>query len=71
MTSSKSQFAFPLMRGSTRRAYPLSYLFRRYTQELTNAPCHYGLIEPSHWNQPDWRVVASSSSRVRPTSRSS
>lgn len=28
--------------------------FKQYTQALTNTKCHYGLIEPSQWNQPDW-----------------
>ena len=33
---------------------PFSQEFKKYTQELTSAECFYGLIEPSHWNQPDW-----------------
>lgn len=28
----------------------------RYTQALTNAKCHYGLIEHDEWFQPDWYV---------------
>lgn len=26
----------------------------RYTQQLTKSKCYYGLIEKSHWVQPDW-----------------
>ncbi|RSH94087.1 alpha 1,2-mannosyltransferase 2.4.1 [Saitozyma podzolica] len=28
--------------------------FKRYTQSLTSANCHYGKIEHDHWFQPDW-----------------
>ncbi|WWD01339.1 hypothetical protein V866_008282 [Kwoniella sp. B9012] len=28
--------------------------FKRYTQSLTKAKCHYGKIEPDHWHQPEW-----------------
>ncbi|KAL7424052.1 hypothetical protein Q5752_001637 [Cryptotrichosporon argae] len=28
--------------------------FKRYTQSVTSAKCHYGLIEPEHWFQPEW-----------------
>ncbi|WVW83027.1 hypothetical protein I302_105044 [Kwoniella bestiolae CBS 10118] len=28
--------------------------FKRYTQSMTKAKCHYGKIEPDHWHQPEW-----------------
>lgn len=33
---------------------PFDDVFIKYTSELTNSKCHYGLIEPDHWHQPDW-----------------
>jgi alpha 1,2-mannosyltransferase len=33
---------------------PFSDEFKKYTQQLTNAPCHYGQIPQEHWVQPDW-----------------
>jgi hypothetical protein len=33
---------------------PFDDAFKEHTQRLTNAKCHYGLIEPDHWHQPDW-----------------
>lgn len=28
--------------------------FKKHTQSMTKAKCHYGLIPSEHWNQPDW-----------------
>ncbi|KAJ9104391.1 hypothetical protein QFC20_004527 [Naganishia adeliensis] len=33
---------------------PFDDAFKEHTQRLTNAKCHYGVIENDHWNQPDW-----------------
>ncbi|KAJ9127538.1 Glycolipid 2-alpha-mannosyltransferase 1 [Naganishia onofrii] len=33
---------------------PFDDEFKEHTQRLTNAKCHYGLIEHDHWYQPDW-----------------
>lgn len=33
---------------------PFDDAFKEHTQRLTNAKCHYGLIEHDHWHQPDW-----------------
>lgn len=32
--------------------------FKEKTQALTSANCKYGKIDPDHWHQPDWYVVA-------------
>lgn len=33
---------------------PFDDAFKEHTQRLTNAKCHYGLIEHDHWHQPEW-----------------
>ncbi|KAG8706622.1 alpha 1,2-mannosyltransferase 2.4.1 [Ceratobasidium sp. 394] len=33
---------------------PFDKRFKYYTSQLTNANVSYGVIESSHWNQPDW-----------------
>lgn len=33
---------------------PFSDEFKKHTQDLTDAKCHYGLIEHDHWYQPEW-----------------
>jgi hypothetical protein len=35
---------------------PFSDEFKKLTQDMTPSKCKYGLIEPSHWHQPDWCV---------------